>query len=129
MKKMIITCALIASASVMSYAQDAAPKSPMAPAHNAQMSAEQIADRQTKMYEKQLGLSKEQVQKVHDIQLQFATQRLSMQKAGVQPGSGQAMQMGMAEDQQMKNVLTSEQFTKYSASRPKMNPAGNPQKG
>jgi protein CpxP len=120
MKKMIITCALIASASVMSYAQNAASQTAPASgnAANNQAMAAHMAEKNTKMYEKQLGLTAEQSKKVHDLELVNANQMMAMQSQGVQPGEGQMMQMRMGHDQQMKNILTPEQFTKYQATRP-----------
>ena len=129
MKKMIITCALIASASVMSYAQNAASATSPASANSAsanQAIAEHMADKNTKMYEKQLGLTAEQSKKVHDVELANANQMMAMRAQGMQPGEGQMVQMRMGHDQQMKNILTPEQFTKYQATRPvaPMRPAG-----
>jgi Spy/CpxP family protein refolding chaperone len=129
MKKMIITCALIAAASVMSYAQNAASATSPASANSAsanQAMAEHMAEKNTKMYEKQLGLSAEQTKKVHDLELANANQMMAIRSQGGQPGEGQMMQLRMGHDQQMKNILTPDQFTKYQSIKPvaPMRPAG-----
>ena len=88
--------------------------------------AEHMAEKNTKMYEKQLGLNAEQTKKVHDMELANANQMMTMRAQGVQPGEGQMVQMRMGHDQQMKNILTPEQYTKYQSTRPlsPMKPAG-----
>ncbi len=131
MKKMIITCALVASASVMSYAQHAASASAPASANaaNNQVMAQHMAEKNTKMYEKQLGLNAEQYKKVYDVQLNMSNQMMALRSAGAQPGEGQVMQMHMYQDQQMKTILTADQYKKYESTRPvaPTRPAGAPQ--
>ena len=126
MKKLIITCALVTSASMVSFAQanQTTQTTTSQAASNASAqnmpSPEQMAERHAKAYEQQLKLTPEQYKGVYQAELDFTKQHQQMRANGGQPGSGQVMQMNMAKDQKFKQILTAEQYAKYDATRPKM---------
>lgn len=124
MKKMIITCAFVAIASTV-FAQATQPTNAAAPNSNTSAqapTAETIAGRRAKLYEKQLGLTPEQSKGVYEAELNFLKQD-QQARANGGPGVGQAEQNQMTKDQHMRNVLTPEQYAKYLKMR---NPAPAP---
>ena len=115
MKKLILTFALIASASVVSFAQGQAAGSSTI---QATPTAEQIADKNTQAYEKQLNLSPEQSKAVRDVELSFIKQNQQMHAGGATPSRGQLMQHQMGKDNKMKQILTADQYATYQTSAP-----------
>ena len=124
MKKLILTCAILAAASVASFAQTAAaPQAAQAkpvPA-NKPMNAEQLAERRTKVAEKQYGLNPDQTKKVHEVEMEFTQAMEKYRTAGQTPGPGQLGNLTVRRDQQMKEILTAEQFAKYEQLNAKRN--------
>ena len=122
MKKLFITCALL-TATMISFAQNANKtgnmQAPAATGRGAKPSAEQIAERRSKMYQKQLGLNEDQTKKVYEAELDYVRQELMIREHGGQPGVGQSTQMEMGKDQRFKAALTAEQYAKYESTRPK----------
>jgi hypothetical protein len=121
MKKLIITCCLIASASIVSFGQTVQTTNKPTVFRNSAVNrqvaptVEATAERTTKAYQRQLGLNPEQYKGVYQAELNYLKQNQQMHENGAKPGEGQAAQMVMGKDQQIKNVLTAEQFTKYEA--------------
>ncbi len=119
MKKLIITCAMVAIASTASFAQAAKTTSNTnAPASQAAThkgpTAEQVADRRAKALQKQLGLTPEQFKGVYAAELDFAQQDQAARANGQMPGEGQASQMKMGRDQKIQAVLNADQVAKYN---------------
>ena len=133
MKKLITTCALLTTVTMVSFAQTKQTSHTMsmqpqsnqpnalaaAPAPVASKAAQQMADRRAKIYEKQYGLSPAQTKGVYKAELEYAMQEEQARAHGGQPGEGQMMQMGMARDMKLKEVMTPEQYTKYEATKTK----------
>ena len=118
MKKLIITCALIAVGTVVSFAQakTAGPQNNNAatPSRGTAPTQEQAATQRATQYQKDLGLSDVQYQAVYHAQLDFIKQDQAMRANGAHPGTGQAEQNQMSLDQRMQNAMTPEQFAKYN---------------
>jgi hypothetical protein len=135
MKKLIITCAMLTGCTMLSFAQSATNSqsaiTPQGQNHAAPMPGhaqpEQMAQRRSMVYQKQLALSDEQTKKVYNVELNYAKQNQAMRANGAQPGEGQVMQLGMARDQQLQQVMTPEQYTKYQSMQPKAGAAQNAQ--
>ena len=125
MKKLIITCALITSASRVSFAQSQQPANqapsvgPSSTANRPMPTPEFMAQRRTTMYERQLNLTPEQSKSVYDVELNFVKQEQAVRANGGQPDMAQHQQMMMAKDEQFKKILTADQYTKYDALRPR----------
>ena len=118
MKKLIITCALLACASVVSFGQAAKMTAPQGSSRMvAAPSPEAVAQRNAKVHERQLKLNPEQYKAVYDAELNYAKQDQQARAGGMVPGPGQSAQMTMAKDESIKKVLTSEQYAKYQAGK------------
>ncbi len=123
MKKLIITCLLLSSASVVSFAQsNAAPQ----PNRNAPggpnkpvMNSQQMAERRTKADVQQFGLNPEQAKKVQAVELDFFSAMEKYRAAGQQPNIGQMGNLNARRDAKMKEILTPEQYAKFEAGRNK----------
>lgn len=140
MKKLIITCALLSATSLASFAQnqttttmsmqapqDAKSQAPgMAPANPRMPPVEMMADRRSKMYEKQLSLTADQTKSIYQAELAFWKEDFSSRANGAQPGPGQTAQNQMGKDMKFKQILTPEQYAKYEATRPNPNPMQKP---
>lgn len=126
MKKLIITCALLTSASIASFAQSnaaAQAASQNKPANaNKPMNTEQLAQRRVKMDVAQFGLNADQEKKVYNVELEFTTAMEKYRSAGQQPGQGQMANLTTKRDEGMKAILTPEQYAKYEQTRPKQRP-------
>lgn len=126
MKKIMITCAFIAIASVASFAQSArnttnAAPSTAAPAHTnvGQVSvAERVAEQRAKVYQKNLGLDATQYNKIYIAELTYAEQEERAKAAGYTLGGGQLKQLNMAKDDRFKEALSAAQYSKYQAEKP-----------
>ena len=127
MKKLIITCLLLSSASVVSFAQANAPAAPPQGAANAQhngqnkpaMNAEQMAQRRTKMETQQFGLSADQSTKVQAVETEFFTAMEKYRASGAQPNVGQMGNLTSRRDAKLKEIFTPEQYAKYEAGKSK----------
>jgi hypothetical protein len=140
MKKLFMTCALITSASIVSFAQTkevstttsmeapAAATSRAPQAQPKQSIIEQLATRKAKTYQSQYGLTAEQYQKVYDVEYDYARQEHEIKISGGQPGPGQVYQMQLGHDYKMKNIMTPAQYTKYEATTPRPTMPGAEQK-
>lgn len=119
MKKLIITCAVIALGSVALFAQNARNASAGTQAsRQTGPTAEYMAERQARSLEKQLGLNAEQYKAVYAAHLDYIQQDMAARANGQVPGEGQAMQMQMGKDQKIQAVLTAEQYAKYTKMKP-----------
>jgi hypothetical protein len=141
MKKLIITCALLSVGSVVSFAQSTTTTTTnmdpnggqnAAQQRPAAMNPEQMADRRTKMDEKMLALTPDQIKPVHDVELDFMTAMSKFRTEGKQPTPDQMQSILDKRDQKMKTILTADQYSKYSVSRggqhnAPMPPANQPQ--
>jgi len=117
MKKLILTCALITSASVISFAQtqQAPPPAPTGGAQappRPQMTLEQRVERRAKMEEKTLSLTPDQYKVVYDAELEMMKTAEDQKKSGKQPDF---QALNKAKEEKVKKVLTQEQITKYDA--------------
>ncbi len=125
MKKLIITCSLLAFASVASFAQVAKQQGAATPAsarpqmtpEQMKQRADQAADRQAEFFKKQYGLNEEQAKGVHEACAAFVHKMDAMRVEGKQPNK-QEMDKLMAErDESFKKAMSPEQFAKYEATR------------
>ena len=129
MKKLIITCFLVSSASLVSFAQNSeqattAPKTATtataAPAPVRKMpSPEQIAERRAKSEEKQYQLSADQYKGVYQAELEYMQHVQQVHNSGGKLDQAQLTQMNTTKDEKFKKIMTPEQYTKYNASKPK----------
>jgi len=105
LNRMIRLMTVVLSLSITVHAQDRQPKTPM-----------QRADNQTRWMQKNLGITNAQSEKVHDIILYYATENdkakadppgrdKKMEKQGIRKGR----------EQELKEVLTADQYEKYLA--------------
>lgn len=105
LNRTITVMAIILSLSISVHAQERPQKSPM-----------QRADNQTRWMQKNLGITPEQSEKVHDIILYYASENdrakaeapgreKKMDKQGIRKGR----------EQELKEVLTADQYEKYLA--------------
>lgn len=118
MKKLITTCAIIATASTVSLAQSKVAPKNMTNAGTARAATpEQIATKSAKAMQTQYGLSDAQYKSVYAVELDYQ-QQMATAKAQGGPGEGQGMQMNMARDNRFQNIMTPEQYTKYQAANP-----------
>ena len=127
MKKLIVTCSLLAFASVASFAQVAKQPGTTTPSTaRPQMTPEQMkqredqaADRQSEFFKKQYSLNDEQTKGVRAACATFVKSMNAMRAEGKQPNK-QDMDKLMAErDASFKKAMTPEQYAKYEATRTK----------
>jgi hypothetical protein len=123
MKKLILTCALLTSVSLLSFGQNANSNQNAAPATSRAQgpSVEKIAEMKANRYKQQLALNDEQYKKVYEAELEFLKADQSFRSGGQTVPPGPAQQMQMTHDQKFQQALTPEQYTKYSqmkATRP-----------
>lgn len=116
MKKFLILAAFVAASS-FSFAQAPTSISQTAPTAQ-QKSPDQQADRRAQYLAKELGLTADQQTKLQPILLAQHQNMLSMrdkrQAGGDRQGMGQEMKATQAKyDEQIKAVLTPEQYTKF----------------
>jgi hypothetical protein len=116
MKKLILTCALLTSVSVLSFGQ-AQTTTTTTTTRGTAPTAEQAATTRTKSYTKLLGLSEEQKKAVYEAELDYIKQDMMFRADGNDVPAGPAMQMMMAHDQKFKASLTADQYTKYDKNR------------
>ena len=124
MKKLIITTALFAFASVPVFAQStqtqAAPMpAKQQPVQQQQMTAaqrsEKMAEHQSKTYAQQYKLNEEQTKKIHDACLEFATTIENSRASGKQITRADVDAALAARNAQFKSVMTAEQYKAYDA--------------
>jgi len=125
MKKLIAIFTLLTSSSVMSFAQaeqSAEAQQPdtskHAPFYQPRYKPEELAERQTKMYEKRLTLNKKQYQKVYETELDYWQQYQKIRINISEPDPVQLNQLITDRNEGIKNVLTPEQLKKFEASLP-----------
>lgn len=135
MKKLILTCALITSVSVVSFAQNAQTSVTMAPGNSAvtttaaapnapgrqQPNMEHMADERAKRMKNQFGLNDEQYKGVYNAQLAYMNKMLDLHNQGKQPTPQERQQIVNDLDAGIKAAMTPEQFAKYSATRANRN--------
>ena len=127
MKKLITTCVLLTSVTMVSFAQSktiskSAPNQSAAPASRSAKSgptAEQYADRAAKAMKQQFGLDEKQYAAVYQAELDYQKQVVQARDGGYELGEGQSMQMKMGRDQRFQSVMTADQYTKYQAAQSK----------
>ena len=133
MKKLILTCALLTSASMLSFAQSTQSQVTMTPQPNAtaqqpatpqpvarqqQPQPEQMAERRAQIYKKQYDLNDQQYKGVYNAELEYMKQMMDMRSKGQQPTPEQNQQMMASKDAKFRNAMSQEQYAKYSATRP-----------
>jgi hypothetical protein len=128
MKKLITTCVLLTSVTMVSLAQSktiskAAPNQSAAPtartAKATAPTAEQYAERAAKAMKQQFGLDEKQYTAVYQAELDYQKQVVQARDGGYELGEGQSMQMKMGRDQRFQSVMTAAQYTKYQATQAK----------
>ena len=120
MKKLILTCALLTSVSVLSFGQaqtTTATTTTTTTTRGTAPTAEQAATTRTKSYTKLLGLSEEQKKAVYEAELDYIKQDMIFRVDGQDVPPGPGMQMMMAHDQKFKAALTADQYAKYDKNR------------
>ena len=132
MKKLIITCVLLGAASMVSFAQTTEQPATQPHRGNLPISAEQMAQRRTKIDEQQYKLTPEQSKSVYEVELEYTNALEKYRAAGQQPNIGQQGNLSARKDMTPKAILTPEQYAKYDAARNKermqpMTPATQPQ--
>ncbi len=118
MKKLIITCTLIASVSGVCMAQVKKTNNATAnktSSSNAAVTAESKAEKIAKSLETKLGLNAEQYKKVYDAEFFYIKQDEVARENGGVPGEGELQQMAQSRDENIKRALTADQYTKYAA--------------
>lgn len=147
MKKLITTCALLTSVSMISFAQSkqagttmsmqaepgkaavakqkavAAPAPVARPAAHKGDASDLKADKTAKAYQKEYNLTNEQTQRVYESERNFNMQEEDMKRNNVPTNAGPYVQMNMQRDQTMKSVLSDVQFAKYEAKKRQQAPA------
>jgi hypothetical protein len=117
MKKLIITCALISAASVVSFAQNTTGQQTSAGAPQGTTrqapTVEQAAEMRAKAYQNQLGLSDAQYKGIYAAELDFIKQDQASRANGGRPTAGQTSQLMMGKEQKFKSIMTAEQYSKY----------------
>lgn len=139
MKKLIITSALFAFASVPVFAQSSQMQAAPAPQPNQakqqqmqQMTpaqrAEKMAEHQSKTYATQYKLNEDQTKKVHDACLEFATTMEANRASGKQITRQDVDQALEARNAKFKSIMTAEQYKAYDATlahtKPQPTPTG-----
>jgi hypothetical protein len=127
MKKLITTCVLLTSVTMVSFAQSkatskSAVQQTASPAKAATVkstmpSPEQYAERRAKAAQQQYGLTADQYKGVYAAELEYEQQYQQAKANGYEPGPGQSMQMKMGRDQKIKSAMSAEQYTKYEAAQ------------
>lgn len=123
MKKLVLTCAFITTASIVfaqaphAQPQNAQAHAPVASSTRAMPSPEQLAERRAKTYQANLGLNPDQYKKVYDAELEYAKADQYFRANGQEVPAGPAQQMMMTHDQKLQAALTPEQYTKYEKVR------------
>lgn len=127
MKKLITTCVMLTSITMVSLAQSktitkTAPNQSAAPANRSAKSgptAEQYAERAAKAMKQQYGLDDKQYAAIYQAELEYQKQVVQARDGGYELGEGQSMQMKMGRDQRFQSVMTADQYTKYQAMQSK----------
>ncbi len=127
MKKLILTCALITSASMLSFAQSTQSSVTMTPqnaagtqaqtARQQQPQPEQMATRRAQMYKQQYNLDDKQYQGVYNAELDYVKEMMDMRGKGQQPTAEQGKQMMATKDAKFQKAMSAEQYGKYTATR------------
>lgn len=131
MKKLITTCALLTTVTMVGMAQSRIPSGAMkgkavrplstTAAQSAAVAAssgpEKAAENEAKTIQKKYGLNDEQYKAVYSAQLDYQQQIAQAKEQGYEPGPGQTQQMNMSLDQRIQNVMTPDQWAKYSAAK------------
>jgi hypothetical protein len=118
MRKLILTCALLTSASLLSFGQNAMPAQQGASTTARQAPApEKMAEMRANRYKQQLGLTDEQYKGVYNAELEYAKANQQFGASGQPVPPGPAQQMMMTHDQKFKEALTAEQYAKYDKMR------------
>ena len=119
MKKLITTCVLLAAVSMVSVAHpQKAGNTKGNKATTATSTPEQIAEKNAKMHQTELGLTPDQYKGVYNAELERARQDAQARTGGGTPGDGQVMQMNISRDQRIKAAVTADQFAKYQSLHP-----------
>lgn len=131
MKKLIITCALLTCASLVSFGQNSQPAPASTTMHARPpmgaptMSIEQRAERHARSEEKQLNLSPEQYKSAYEAELEM-TKKVEELKATGQPKKEDFMAVNAQKEEKFKRIFTAEQMVKYQAMNNRQHPAPAP---
>lgn len=129
MKKLITTCLLLTSITMVSFAQAKASKSGANGSAAASStskasastkattgpSAEQMAERHAKTIQAQYGLNADQYKNVYNADVDYYKQDQAARANGAQPGTGMTTQNNISRDQRYQNTMTPDQFAKYQS--------------
>lgn len=124
--KSLLTTLILVTATI-SYSQSFSGDGP--PGGGPQtFTASDIADIQTAWMKKKLKLSKEQVEKVKEINKEFVTKKQELQKAG-EKQTDKLTEPDKERDEKMKKILSEKQFTRFQKKKPELesslSPSGN----
>jgi hypothetical protein len=137
MKKIIITCGLLTTISVISFGQSnqhatsahpnaaasTAPPPPVPPPPPpGEPSPQQMAQQRAKMVQEQYKLSNDQYNGIFKAELDFFSKERELRSSGEPMGQDKIIQMVSARDEKYKQVMNKEQFAKYDQTRPKLAP-------
>ena len=132
MKKLIMTCVLLTSASLVSFAQTAAPAQTTATmqapggAPHQMPTPEERAQRHAQGVQKQLNLTADQYKVVYEAELEMNKKVEELRKSTPQPSRDQFMAISATKDEKIKKVLTPEQLQKYQLMTNRQHPAPAP---
>jgi len=142
MKKLILTCAIIISATIMTKAQEqttpvshgtSGAEAINTPSRLPVPTPEEMAERKAKDMQAKLSLTDDQYKKSYDAELAYARISLrpinqvaqSTQKLD-HPATQTTIQKAIADrDASYKRILTQEQLAKYNSMRPKTPPSAS----
>ncbi len=109
MKKLLFAVVLFASVTLSSFAQDSNNK------------AEEIATKQTEWMKENLDLSVGQLEKIEDLNLEFAKKMTKVQETeGKLNKLKQAKSIAEEKDGKMKDILNEVQYEKYQDKKSEM---------
>src|SRR4051812_27803735 len=112
MKKLILTCALLTSVSVLSFGQAQTSTSATTTTTTSRQAptAEQAATARTKSYTKLLKLTDEQKKAVYEAELDYIKQDMYFREGGNEVPPGPGYQMMVSHDQRFKAALSADQY-------------------
>ena len=129
MKKLITTCVLLTSITMVSFAQAKTSKTSgkvtetstaKATATTRTLTPEQQAEKHAKTIQSTYGLNENQYQAIYQADVAYYTQTKSINETGGPAANpGQTQQMNVGRDQRYQNVMTPDQFAKYQAAATK----------
>lgn len=115
MKKIIIAVLILAGSSTVSFAQSQKGKtqSVQSPADSKQIGVEMAAKAETDKWTKALSLTADQKTQIHEVNMYIAKTSDLIKQAGSGAHPDRMTHLMKSKDMKYKNILTTEQYTKY----------------